>query len=432
MKQTGAAQAGFVRDPATWMTYGLVGFFAFMETVLGPIMPFLRRELDLGYTAASLHFSAFALGAVLLGFFGDRLVGRWGRRAALWGGAFGVAAGALVLVSSPSVAGTVPATFAMGICGALVLVTSQALLSDRHGEWSAVALTESNVTASACAISAPLLVGASAALGLGWRAALLASYGPRAARRPFLLPPIDLPPNTADDDAPDDDRTLPPIYWAFWALVALGVASEWCVGYWGADFLADGTGLTRPAAATSLTAFFAAMLAGRIVSSRLARTLPPTILLVATLCAALLGFPLFWLSPGITFTLAGLFITGLGIGGVYPLGVSAAIATAPENADAASARLAVGGGGAILVAPFVLGALADRIGIATAFGIVVPMLLAALSLALIAGQKRPSGIDLTGGRYGDPPQTTAPASRSQRSEEEVPAPSDPNVNASSR
>src|SRR5215213_8227152 len=143
------------------MTYGLVGFFAFMETVLGPIMPFLRRELDLGYAAASLHFSAFALGAVLLGFFGDRLVGRWGRP------------GALFLISSPSAWGTVPATFAMGLCGALVLVTSQAVLSDRHGEYSAVALTESNVTASACAIVAPLLVGASAASGLGWRAALV-------------------------------------------------------------------------------------------------------------------------------------------------------------------------------------------------------------------------------------------------------------------
>ena len=57
------------------MTYGLVGYFAFMETVLGPIMPFLRTELDLDYTTASLHFSAFALGAVLLGLFGDKLSG---------------------------------------------------------------------------------------------------------------------------------------------------------------------------------------------------------------------------------------------------------------------------------------------------------------------------------------------------------------------
>jgi fucose permease len=381
-------QAGFARDSATWMTYGLVGFFAFMETVLGPIMPFLRRELDLGYAAASLHFSAFALGAVLLGFFGDRIVGRWGRHAALWGGAFGVAAGALFLISSPSVWGTVPATFAMGICGALVLVTSQAVLSDRHGEYSAVALSESNVTASACAIAAPLLVGASAASGLGWRAALVlpvVALIMLAAR--FFSLTLDLPPNATKDDAPADGSTLPPLYWVFWTLVALGVASEWCVGYWGADFLAGGTGLTRPAAATSLTAFFAAMLVGRVASSRLARTLPPAILLAMTLFVAILGFPLFWLSPGTLLALAGLFLTGLGIGGVYPLGVSAAIAAAPGNTDTAAARLAIGGGGAILVAPFVLGALADEVGIGAAFGIVVPMLLTALSLALIAGRR---------------------------------------------
>jgi fucose permease len=129
------------------------------------------------------------------------------------------------------------------------------------------------------------------------------------------------------------------------------------------------------------------MLLGRIASSRLARVLPTAALLATTLCVALVGFPLFWHSPGSLLTLAGLFVTGLGIGGVYPLGVSAAIASAPENTDGAAARLAVGAGGALLVAPFVLGALADRIGIATAFGIVVPMLLAALSLALVAGRR---------------------------------------------
>ena len=115
--------------------------------------------------------------------------------------------------------------------------------------------------------------------------------------------------------------------------------------------------------------------------------LPPTVLLAATLGLALAGFPLFWFSPGNILTLAGLFVTGLGIGGVYPLGISAAIASAPGNSDAAAARLAIGGGGAILVAPFVLGALADRIGISTAFGIVIPMLLAALALALLAGRR---------------------------------------------
>jgi fucose permease len=299
-----------------------------------------------------------------------------------------MAAGAAFLVSVPSPWGTVPAAFVMGLCGALTLVTSQALLSDRHGEYGAVAVTESNVTASACSIAAPLLVGASAVAGLGWRAALavpVAALIMLAAL--FLLKPPDLPRSVRKEDEVAGGRTLSPRYWALWALVALGVASEWCVAYWGADFLADGTGLTRSAAATSLTAFFAAMLVGRIASSRLARSLPPMVLLAATLGLALAGFPLFWLSPGSILTLAGLFVTGLGIGGVYPLGISAAIAAVPGNSDAAAARLAIGGGGAILVAPFVLGALADRIGIATAFGIVVPMLLAALLLALVAGRR---------------------------------------------
>jgi predicted MFS family arabinose efflux permease len=367
------------------MTYGLVGYFAFMETVLGPIMPFLRTELNIDYTTASLHFSAFALGAVLLGLFGDRLSARWGRLVSLWGGAFAMGVGAAFLVFIPSPWGTIPGAFVMGLSGALVVVTSQALLSDRHGEFGAVAVTESNIIASACAIAAPLLVGAFAAAGLGWRTAfalpaaalvLLASM--------FLFRPPDLPRTTAKSEDRSVGLALPLRYWGLWALVALGVASEWCVAYWGADFLADVTGLSRPAAATSLTAYFVAMLVGRFASSRLARSLPATLLLAATLGLALLGFPLFWFSPGSILTLAGLFVTGLGIGGVYPLGVSAAIASVPGNSDAAAARLSIGGGGAILVAPFVLGALADRIGIATAFGIVVPMLLAALALALVA------------------------------------------------
>jgi len=387
VRRTGFEQGGFVRDPATWASYGLVGYFAFMETVLGPIMPFLRAELGLGYAAASLHFSAFALGAVLLGLFGDRIVGRWGRHAGLWGGAAGMAVGALLLISSPGVAGTVPAAFAMGVCGALLLVTSEALLSDRHGEWGAVALSESNVTASACAIAAPLLVGAFAAAGLGWRFALVAPVAVLVLLAALSYSQPMGGSSRAEADARTRARHLPPLYWVFWVLVSLGVASEWCVGYWGADFLAGETGLTRPGAATALTVFFAAMLAGRLASSRLARTLPPTILLAATLCVALVGFLLFWLSEGALLAMIGLFVTGLGIGSVYPLGVSAAIASAPDNTDTAAARLAVGGGGAVLVAPFVLGAVADRAGIGTAFGIVVPMLLAAVSLALIAGTR---------------------------------------------
>ena len=176
------------------MTYGLVGYFAFMETVLGPIMPFLRTELDIDYTTASLHFSAFALGAVLLGLFGDRLSAVGEARLPL-GGAFVMSVGAVFLVSVPSPWGTVPGAFVMGLSGALVIVTSQALLSDRHGEFGAVAVTESNITASACAIAAPLLVGASPPPVSAGGPPRRARRGPHPARLRVLVqaprPPAD-------------------------------------------------------------------------------------------------------------------------------------------------------------------------------------------------------------------------------------------------
>ena len=383
-KTASRPQERFVRHPLTWATYALVGYFAYLETVLGPLMPFLRAEHDFSYTVASLHFSAFALGGMLVGFFGDRVTGRWGRRASLWGGGAGMAAGALLLAVSPATPGTILGALLMGIFGALLLITTQAILADKYGEWSAVAITESNVSASACAILASLAVGAFAALGLGWRAALVPPVAVLvllAAR--FLAEPL----GQARTHEPTSGKTssaLPMRFWVYFGVLFLGVSVEWCVAYWGTDFLEHGVGLGRSAAATALSVFFVAMLSGRLLGSRLARELPGGTLLSATLCVALAGFPLFWLSTVPALSLLGLFVVGLGIGSVYPLAISVGVAAVPGRTDTATARLGLAGGGAILTAPFVLGAFADRVGIERAYGIVVPLLLAAVVLTLVA------------------------------------------------
>src|SRR5690348_11568807 len=121
----------FVRERLTWASYWMLGYFAFFDAILGPLMPFMRGDLRLTYTLASLHFSAFALGAVVMGTTADYLTQRWGRRAAFWGGGIGMAAGALL-----------------------------------------VALTEANVFASGFAFLAPLMVGLVTAVSLSWRLAL--------------------------------------------------------------------------------------------------------------------------------------------------------------------------------------------------------------------------------------------------------------------
>jgi len=385
-KATSRPQQRFVRHPLTWATYALVGYFAYLETVLGPLMPFLRAEHGFSYTVASLHFSSFALGGMLVGFFGDRVTGRWGRRASLWGGGAGMAAGALLLAASPVTPGTILGALLMGTFGALLLITTQAILADKYGEWSAVAITESNVAASACAILASLAVGAFAALGLGWRAALVppvAALVLLAVR--FRAEPLGRA-RTHESASGKTSSELPMRFWVYFGVLFLGVSVEWCVAYWGTDFLENGVGLGRSAAATALSVFFVAMLAGRLLGSRLARELSGGTLLSATLGVALAGFPLFWLSTVPALSLLGLFVVGLGVGSVYPLAISAAVAAAPGRTDTATARLGLAGGGAILTAPFVLGAFADRVGIERAYGIVVPLLLAAVVLTLLAGR----------------------------------------------
>ncbi|HSK99766.1 MAG TPA: MFS transporter [Rubrobacteraceae bacterium] len=379
-----APRERFVRYPITWATYAMVGYFAYQQTVLGPLMPFLREEHGFSYTVASLHFSAFALGGLPVGFFGDRATGRWGRRTSLWGGGVGMAAGALLLAVSPVTVGTVLGALLMGTFGALLLITTQAVLADKYGKWGAVAITESNIAASVCAISASLAVGGFAALGLDWRAALvppvavLALLAIRFAGEPLGRA------RTRETVSDRATSALPRRFWVFSGVLFLGVSVEWCVAYWGADFLENGVGLERSAAATALSVFFVAMLAGRVLGSRLARSLPSGRLLLITLCVALAGFPLFWLSAVPALSLLGLFVVGLGVGSVYPLAISVGVAAADGRTDTATARLGLAGGGAILTAPFVLGAFADRVGIEWAYGIVVPLLVAAIVLVLFS------------------------------------------------
>jgi fucose permease len=369
----------------------MLGYYAFLQAVLGPLMPFIRSDLKLTYTLASLHFSAFALGAVVVGVVSDRPTRRWGRRATFWGGGLGMAIGACLLIASPLVVGTILGALVMGTCGNLLLVTLQATLSDGHGTWSAVAMVEANVVASGFAILASVGTGAITGLGIGWRLVIppavlmLALVAIRYRATTFPQPTADG--KRADTLAAPSSR-LPLRFWMFWLVIALETGVEWCIGYWGASFLATHTQFHAADAATAMGIFFLAMLIGRYGGSRLSRAFAGQILLIVSLVVGLLAFPVFWLAPLAPLRLIGLFAVGLGLANVYPLSVALAAREAPGQADQATARLSIAGGLAVLLAPLGLGALADALGIGHAFGVALPLLLLALLAAAVVARMR--------------------------------------------
>jgi MFS family permease len=352
-----------VRDRRTWALYAVLALFSYLENSIGPAMPFIRSHLDIGYTAGSLHFSAFALGGITVGFLGDRIVRCTGRHLALWGGMAGMAAGVALLAIGPYIAVTMLGAYATGLFGTLALIANQSALSDIHGERRTVAIAESNVAASSAAVLAPLAVGGMDRLGAGWQLALLLGlplYGLIALLfRSEPIPAQQVKPSSEAAGSP----ALPRVYWIFWSVLYLVSATEWCVAFWGADYLNTEIRLSKSAAATAMSVFFAAMVLGRTLGSRLARRYPSPLLLLGALSVALVGFPIFWLAgEAPVLSLCGLFVAGVGIANFYPLAVSAAAETAPDQPDRATSRLAISGAGALLTVPFLVGVISDGVG----------------------------------------------------------------------
>ena len=138
----------FKRTRFTWLAYLMLGYYAYLQAAIGPLMPFLSAELHMNYTMEGLHFSAFAFGAFLVGFTGNRVTQFCGRRVVFWGGGIAMALGAIALTISHQAILTLLSILLMGYAGNLLLMSIQATLSDQHGAYRSVALIEANIIAS--------------------------------------------------------------------------------------------------------------------------------------------------------------------------------------------------------------------------------------------------------------------------------------------
>jgi fucose permease len=378
----------FHRDRVTWLAYGMLGFFAFLQAAPGLVVPHLRDELHFSYTAGGLHVALFAAGTVLAGTAAGPLERRLGRRVVFWLAAVGMSLGAVGLVSARFTAGTLSATAVMGSCGALLLITIQAVLADRHGEHRTVALSEANVVASVAYV---VLIGSltlSAALALGWRVPLLAI---------LLVVPVawlaagrtrfDAPAASAD---PADAGGLPGVFWIAAAMLFFTTAAEWAVTAWGASFVHTATGVSVDGAVTVMAGYFGGVFVGRVSGSRLARRLPAPRLLAGALACTAAGFFVLWPSTSPLVAAAGLALVGLGMGNLFPIGLGLAVGIAPARATLASGRAVAVTGTAVLAAPLVVGGLADATSITAALAVVpVSLGLAAVGLtALVRLQSR--------------------------------------------
>ena len=374
----------FTRDRYTWLAYFMLGYFAYIMAALGPLMPFLRAELNLSYTIAGLHVTVFALGMTIAGALTDRLAERFGRATVFWGGGLMMAVAAFLFINVPNEFVTISSSFFMGMFGSFLQIMIQSTLAERYGHLRSIALSEANFVASLSTALVPLAIGFGESSGIGWRVALWVGIATWVGLR--FVYRHDNPPATQTRSqttgAAPQARPMPRIFWIYWAVIFFSVAVEWCIGFWGADFLENGVGLERVAASTLMAVFLGAMTVGRLIGSRLTRRVEAKRLLTYAGGIVMLGFPLFWLAQVPILNIIGLFISGLGIANLYPLTVSITTSVDPERSNTASARSSMGAGLAVLIMPQILGAIADRVGISGAFGVAAILVVCIVGLTI--------------------------------------------------
>jgi MFS family permease len=347
----------------------------------------LRDELDLSYSVGGLHVAAFAGGSLIAGVTSARLERAIGRRALFWSAAAVMGAGAIGLTAGRVAEATIGSLVVMGLGGGLLLVTIQAMLADHHGERRAVALTEANVAAS---ISYVVLIGVLSlfsVLHAGWRGALLASLAvPAIGWWSNRRVAIDAPPPSEVQQG-----RLPGVFWIAAAMLFCTVAAEWCINAWGASFIEDAADVSADTAVALMAGYFGGVVVGRTLGSRLARRHDPARLLAVALAVTAAGFAILWPSTAPAQALLGLSLLGLGLGNLFPMGISVAVALAPERAALASGRAVAMTSFAVLLAPLTVGTLADATSLTAALGVVPVMLvLAAAGLTLVRRASRAS------------------------------------------
>lgn len=384
------------RDGVTATSYSMYATWGWFIFCIGPVLPLLGREMGLSNTVIGLHATGVAVGSVTASAVTVPLV-RWVRRDGTMLVGLGLlSVGVLSIVGGPSFGRpglvlTLGGTILCGTGGTLIMAGVTAALDGHHGRASASAVTEANGLSSGVGLLAPLAVGASVALGLTWRPALLLLLPIavvscllllRAVRR-SRVGSLDI---TALRAMPTPSRSvggaltpLPRRVWVILAVVMTGVGMELSLNTWSAELLRERTALSDAAASASLAAFALGMTVGRFAVVPIASRLSSNVLLQGAGGLLALGWLMLWTATlqatgWVPLALLGLALCGAGAGGFFPLGSAWLVRSTLGQAERGLARLSLGTGFATGLVPFALGAASDVIGVHAAFLIVPAMI----------------------------------------------------------
>lgn len=356
--------------------------FGIVMAILGALLPSLFERIGFGAGAAGNLFLTMNFSMLVTSLCFGPLVDRFGFKALLAVSALLVAGAFLLLSRATSYGLVLAAAVVLGIGGGGLNGGTNALTSDLHeGEKRASALNVLGIFFGFGALSIPFLIGTLRdVLGLDkilWLATGLALV-------PFVIYTVLRFPKAKQAQGFPLREAAPivrsPLLWLAALILFFQSGNEFTVGGWISTYLENTFGFGPGPAALVLAGYWAAVMAGRLVSSRLVHKVGNERLILGSAALALVAAALMAFAPSGAAAAAGAVAIGLGFAAIYPTTLAIVGGRfAAFTGTAFSIVISVGLVGGML-APWLAGKIAEASSLRR--GLVIPVFNCAMIVVL--------------------------------------------------
>lgn len=369
-----------------------------MVLVIGAILPYLIEEANLSYTVAGTLLSAFAIGNFLASFVFPALEKFAGRKPAILLTATVIPLALFAVTLIPPVWAMIVLFTILGICRGSNSIINNAYINE-NSDGSAFALNILHMTFAIGAFSAPLFASIFFNNGFSWKAIVYA-IAIASAVAVVLLTQLDLKEkNASEADLQSADKAenstgkidLPgkkckfykmPVFWISGIILFFYLGFENCINGWFVTYFRS-TGIMSDTYANELVSFtWLAVLFGRLFTALVSTKIKKQTIILADCLATTVFFILLVSTKNLA--LITLCIVGLGffLAGIYATSISNAHAAIAGSDIGTSMLLAIAAFGGI-VAPQIVGSVADKIGLVGSIGILTVNVTAMIVFSIV-------------------------------------------------
>lgn len=369
-----------------WTTYAINGFGAMLG---GAVLPAVIADYGLSPPLAGLFVGLPAIGVIVAGLVGGVLADVLGTQRLLALGMAGLAFSVALTGSAPTISILLIGVCCFGMANGLIEVSGNAIIAATSGERAAPELNRLNFFFGLGALTSPACVAIILSHGLAWRDAYYLATVPSVVLAFACFrhsSPID------SRHGRLDVRTLAPVVRhpsviLIWIGAVLLLAAEQGTTGWISTHMLRRNVLSTESASLALSVYWLAVLAGRLVNTRLRTRATYRAIVAIELAGSIIFVGMTLAANTMVAGLLGLGLVGLFMAGLYPTLMALATRTNSASPGVIVGILVTGVGVGKLCGPALIGFAAGRVGLSTAMNL-IPVLLLGAAFVIVIPWKR--------------------------------------------